>query len=360
MKAIDRWGVTKLTYEKDTEPYAKKRDHLINDLCKARNIEILSVASHTLNDLDRYIGVNKGGKGLAPSYQSFQKLFLSLPAEAQVRAEDEPPKLIPSNGISPADFNNPEYNVPSLEEMGYSCKDVTTSFHGGETIALQRLNDYVTTKIDYVNNFSKPNTSPNSLEPSTTVLSPYLKFGCLSPVKFYNVLMKIQATAKNPTQPPVSLLGQLLWREFFYLQSYLTVNFDKMENNPSCRQIPWERNNFVIEAWKMGRTGFPFIDAIMTQLRIEGWIHHLARHMVACFLTRGDLWQHWEEGVKVFDLFLLDSDWALNNANWQWLSCSNFFYQYFRVYSPIAFGKKTDPRGEYIRKWLPQLVSSDY
>ena len=48
-----------------------------------------------------------------------------------------------------------------------------------------------------------------------------------------------------------------------------------------------------------GRTGYPFIDAIMIQLRQEGWIHHLARHAVACFLTRGDLWISWEEGKKV-------------------------------------------------------------
>lgn len=50
---------------------------------------------------------------------------------------------------------------------------------------------------------------------------------------------------------------------------------------------------------KQGQTGFPWIDAIMTQLREEGWIHHLARHAVACFLTRGDLWISWEEGMKV-------------------------------------------------------------
>ena len=48
-----------------------------------------------------------------------------------------------------------------------------------------------------------------------------------------------------------------------------------------------------------GQTGFPWIDAIMTQLREEGWIHHVARHAVACFLTRGDLWISWEEGMKV-------------------------------------------------------------
>ena len=123
-----------------------------------------------------------------------------------------------------------------------------------------------------------------------------------------------------------------------------------MLGNPAVKQIPWGTDEEKLLAWKEGRTGFPFIDAIMTQLRVEGWIHHLARHAVACFLTRGDLWQHWEEGAAVFDLYLLDADWALNNANWQWLSCSNFFYQFFRCYSPVAFGKKTDPSCAYIRK----------
>jgi len=79
------------------------------------------------------------------------------------------------------------------------------------------------------------------------------------------------------------------------------------------------------------------------------------QHMVACFLTRGDLWQSWEKGAEVFEHYLIDADWSINNFNWQWLSCTAHFYQYFRCYSPIAFGKKTDPNGTYIKKWLPQF-----
>jgi len=95
----------------------------------------------------------------------------------------------------------------------------------------------------------------------------------------------------------------------------------------------------------------------MRQLASEGWIHHLARHAVACFLTRGDLWISWEEGAAVFDELLIDGDWALNNGNWMWLSCSCFFYQYFRCYSPVAFGKKYDPNGTFIRKYVPELAN---
>jgi len=146
-----------------------------------------------------------------------------------------------------------------------------------------------------------------------------------------------------------------MWREFFYTAGAYTPNFDKMEGNPICKQIPWESKPEHLNAWKEARTGFPYIDAIMTQLKTEGWIHHLARHSVACFLTRGDLWVSWEHGQKVFEELLLDADWSLNAGNWMWLSASAFFHQYFRVYSPVAFGKKTDKHGDYIK-----LVNLDF
>lgn len=109
---------------------------------------------------------------------------------------------------------------------------------------------------------------------------------------------------KKNSSPPLSLYGQLLWREFFYTAATNNPRFDKMEGNPICVQIPWDKNPEALAKWAEGRTGFPWIDAIMTQLRQEGWIHHLARHAVACFLTRGDLWISWEEGMKVLFLIL--------------------------------------------------------
>lgn len=132
---------------------------------------------------------------------------------------------------------------------------------------------------------------------------------------------------KNHSKPPESLHGQLYWREFFYLNSHKSINFDKMLDNEKCKQISWSFDTKLLRAWEYGVTGFPAIDATMRQLRNEGWIHHLGRHLVACFLTRGYLWVHWELGAKVFEKLLLDADWALNYANWQWLSASRFFYQ---------------------------------
>eukprot|EP00041_Stephanoeca_diplocostata_P017834 m.367506 g.367506 ORF g.367506 m.367506 type:complete len:333 (+) comp20834_c0_seq2:189-1187(+) len=232
-------------------------------------------------------------------------------------------------------------------------------YPGGETEGLARMERHLK-RTKYIATFAKPETSPNALEPATTVLSPYLKFGCVSARTFYHALQRVYDQAKKQgtalTAPPVSLHGQMLFREFFYLCSDRVPNFGVMEGNPRCIQIPWKNDSELRTAWETGRTGYPFIDAVMTQLRTEGWVHHLARHSVACFLTRGDLFQHWEFGAEVFEKYLIDADWAINRANWQWLSASNFFYQYFRVYSPVAFGKKTDKEGLYIKKYLPVLA----
>lgn len=93
-----------------------------------------------------------------------------------------------------------------------------------------------------------------------------------------------------------------------------------MEGNPICVQIPWDKNPEALAKWAEGRTGFPWIDAIMTQLRQEGWIHHLARHAVACFLSRGDLWISWEEGMKVSVLTGIAFEGAYNYSRSIWKS----------------------------------------
>lgn len=134
----------------------------------------------------------------------------------------------------------------------------------------------------------------------------------------------------------------------FDRQAWENDGFATVEaSNPSCksgpyfsgalseRQIPWAKNQKYLAAWEHGRTGYPYIDAAMRQLHRLGWMHHLARHAVACFLTRGDLWISWEEGRDIFDRLLLDADWSLNNMNWLALSgAAPWSPPFFRVYHP--------------------------
>jgi cryptochrome len=174
----------------------------------------------------------------------------------------------------------------------------------------------------------------------------------------------------------MSMTGQLHFRDmYFAAQAALGWSFGQTYNNSHCRFIPWHLPSKVdtksklitggyevddpaieFQRWAHGTTGFPWIDAIMRQLRTEGWIHHLARHSVACFLTRGGCYISWERGAEVFEELLVDHEAACNIGNWQWLSCTAFFAQFYRCYSPVAFGKKWDPEGNYIRKYVPELA----
>ncbi len=257
---FESWEVALLTFESDTEPYAVKRDEAITKMCEKAGIRVSTHSSHTLHSPHKYLA-----EGVPKSYQGFNNLFAKLGPPRR-------PLAAPTRSQIPAFVNDSaDYNVPTLEEMGYPPLSTPLSFPGGETEGLRRLEEFVSKRPDWVASFEKPNTSPNALSPSTTVLSPYLKFGCLSASLFYHTVGDIISSRKGCTLPPVSLHGQLLWREYFYANSVATPNFDKMIGNPNCKQIPWDNDDKKLLAWKEARTGYPFIDAIMTQLRIEGW-----------------------------------------------------------------------------------------
>ena len=269
-----------------------------------------------------------------------------------------------------------DFGVPTMEELG--LKPATKKLKGGETVALEML-DSIIADEDYTATFEKPKTAPTAFDPqATTMLSPFLHFGALSCREFYwrvqDVVDKFKGKA---SQPPTSLTGQLIFRDMYFgAQTKIGEHFRQTVGNDHCRFIPWHlrskidektglsTNEFIKDSeeaaewyrrWKFGITGFPWIDAAMRQLRQEGWIHHLARHAVACFLTRGGCYIDWERGAEVFEEWLLDHEPACNVGNWQWLSCTAFFSQFYRCYSPIAFPKKTDKDGDFVRHYVPEL-----
>ncbi|XP_046881746.1 cryptochrome circadian regulator 4 [Hypomesus transpacificus] len=369
-RLVAQWGVTQLSLDTEVEPHYLQQDQEIQALAGELSLTLRTAVAHTLYDVRRIVRANGGQPPL--TYKKFLKVLSGLGEPSQpardITAEDfqkcRPPLEekgrcgVPSledegrYGV-PSLEDEGRYGLPSLEELGLHTEHQVL-WPGGETQALQRLHTHMESQ-GWVNNFSRPRTIPNSLLPSTTGLSPYLALGCLSARTFYHRLSKIHAQSKNHSLPPGSLQGQTLWREFFYTIASATPNFSLMEGNPICLQIDWDQRKDLLHKWTMGQTGFPWIDAIMTQLRQEGWIHHLARHAVACFLTRGDLWINWEEGLKVFEDELLDADYSINAGNWMWLSASAFYHQLPRIFCPVRFGRRTDPTGEYLRKYLPVL-----
>ena len=256
--------------------------------------------------------------------------------------------------------------LPEFPLFSSRTEPMTVSpFKGGETEALIRLRRKVSQRTDFVNSFRKPKTCSTNeptdpLEPSTTGLSPYLSVGCLSVRRFWKEVEACNRKSEH-SLPPESLHGQLLFREMFYLLSRTVRNWDRDLDNPMCKPIRWgEKDESKLKAWADGQTGFPFIDAMMRQLNATGWMHHLGRHAVSCFLTRGQLWQHWQSGRDLFERNLIDSDWALNNANWLWLSgVAPFSMPYFRLYNPCPDSKSSlnveTKTARFIKRWIPEL-----
>ncbi|KAF6258816.1 6-4 photolyase [Scenedesmus sp. NREL 46B-D3] len=346
-RIFQEWGVHQLCYEVDVEPYAKSRDAAVASMAAEAGVAVCPCVSHTLYDTGMLL---RAAGGRPPqTMQSFTKLIDKV-------GEPPAPLPAPAGMPPPGPVTEAVTSVPTLAEVGFD-QQPTTVFKGGESQALLRLEDYLA-DTRWVCGFEKPKTDPSAfVRPATTVLSPHLKFGCLSARLFHQRLLAVYRGARGVhSKPPVSLRGQLLWREFFYTVGSSTPNFDAMAGNPLAKQIRWDTNPTYLAAWKQGRTGYPWIDAAMRQLSEWGWMHHLARHSVACFLTRGDLYISWEEGKDVFEELLLDADHFLNAANWMWLSATAFFNQYYRVYSPVTFGKKYDPEGKFIRRFVPQLA----
>ena len=239
-------------------------------------------------------------------------------------------------------------------------------FIGGETEALKRFRTKISNSPDYVKEFRKPSTISTNveskpMEPTTTGLSPYISTGCISVRLVWNECMKIYSSGSH-SKPPESLIGQLMFREMFYLLSRSVNNWDNDTGNSNCKQIKWgEYDKFFINAWEEGNTGFPYIDAMMRQLNSTGWMHHLGRHAVSCFLTRGQLWQNWKYGRDIFERKLVDSDWAINNGNWLWLAgVAPFSMPYYRIYNPCPDSKSSlnaeTERANFIRHWVPELA----
>ncbi|KAF1823681.1 uncharacterized protein K489DRAFT_379670 [Dissoconium aciculare CBS 342.82] len=402
-KLFKAWKISHLVFEKDVDAYAAERDEEVKKLARDAGVEVIVKSGRTLWDSDEIVKKN-GGK---PTMSITQLQA----AGAKIGPIEKPvptPKSLPDPGDTPIKFNhtkpeskpdmnepwrddaetsfdsgiagpNGDFAPPTLEECGF--KAATTQHRGGESVILELLEERLADE-DYTATFEKPKTSPAAFEPQSTFLtSPYLHFGALSCRYFYHrvdAILERRRRAKKPTSsPPASLHGQLLFRDMYFgAQAGLGWSFGQTYNNPKCRFIPWHLPSRVdvatrrstggyevddaekevwLRRWTAGTTGFPWIDAIMRQLRQEGWIHHLARHSVACFLTRGGCYISWERGADVFEELLIDHESACNIGNWQWLSCTAFFAQFYRCYSPVAFGKKWDDDGDYIRKYVPEL-----
>ena len=175
-------------------------------------------------------------------------------------------------------------------------------------------------------------------------LSPYLRFGMVSPRVVFNAATNYE----NHQQ----FVTQILWREFAYHNSYYYPEVSTKEIHEKYSAFKWEHDEKDFSAWKKSETGFDVVDAGMKEIYATGIMHNRARMVVASFLIK-HLLIDWRKGEQYFWDCLVDADYAINPFSWQWVFGSGFdAAPYFRVFNPELQQKRFDPKHEYCDKWL--------
>lgn len=219
----------------------------------------------------------------------------------------------------------------------------------GETEAKKKLVAFIKHDLlDYKQRRDYP------AEEHTSKLSAHLHFGEISPYQIWDAVCS--KSSNIPTEDREHFLSELLWREF---SCYLLYHFKELYKDNVIKKFdnfPWKNETTMLKAWQTGHTGYPMVDAGMRELWQTGYMHNRVRMIVASFLVK-NLMIHWHYGRDWFWDCLLDADLANNSASWQWVAgCGVDSAPYFRIFNPTMQGKKFDPDGNYIKKYVPELI----
>lgn len=243
----------------------------------------------------------------------------------------------------------------TLEQLGFVATDlqklpVQASSEGAHAL----VSDFLTR----IGHYKQLRDYPG--KKGVSYLSVHLRFGTISIRSLVRAALRTQATDPATEEGVQSWLNELIWRDF-YMQ-ILANNPGVVEHSfkPAYDAIQWDTGAEAdqrFEAWCLGRTGYPIVDAAQRQLLQSGWMHNRLRMISASFLTK-DLGIDWRRGEQWFARHLLDFDLSANNGGWQWAASTGCDAQpYFRIFNPEAQSRKFDADCQFIRRYVPEVRS---
>ncbi len=317
-----------------------------------RDTEIKSTLSHDEFDVQSFHGsvvrepweIETGSGGPYKVYTPFWKANLKkglpepihAPTTIQLASLDGLGEALEDWALLP---NNPNW-----------AKDWEALWAPGEVGANKRLDEFLQEDIK---GYGELRNRPDL--PNISRLSPHIHFGEVSPRQIVEKSYARKSGIPDYESDIDKFVAEVGWRDF---ANHLLFNFPEIPTKnwkPAFDDYPWRESDTDLKAWQKGMTGYPMVDAGMRELWHTGYMHNRIRMLVGSFLVK-HLQLHWSHGEAWFWDTLLDADLANNTSSWQWISGSGAdAAPYFRIFNPISQGPKFDPRGEYIRKWCPEL-----
>jgi deoxyribodipyrimidine photo-lyase len=336
-------GATRVVWNRRYEPAAVARDGRIKTALRAGGLETASFNGALLHE-PWTVSTTSGGPFQV--FSPFWRHCLEL-------ADPEPPLPAPQRIAAPTAWpaSSDLSDLALLPRIGWSAgmQAAWTPGSGGAHAQLQQfLND---SWDDYPSGRDRPDL------PATSRLSPHLHFGEIGPREVWHAVRRCAVMRGEHTGGRRSrFLTELGWREFAY---HLLFHFPHTPERPlreKFANFPWKPSPQRLRAWQRGLTGYPLIDAGMRQLWQTGWMHNRVRMIAASFLIK-DLLQPWGDGARWFWDTLVDADLASNTLGWQWVAGSGAdAAPYFRIFNPTLQATRFDPKGTYVREWVPELA----
>jgi deoxyribodipyrimidine photo-lyase len=247
-------------------------------------------------------------------------------------------------------------NCPTLVQLGLQRPSADPRaalvFKGGETAGLSRLQTYIWER-DRLRVYKQ--TRNGMLNPDdSSKLSPWLALGCLSArYVFAQVVQYEVERVKNDST--YWLIFELLWRDYFRWICAKHGNQVFRVSGLRNLKLPWREDWPRFELWRTGQTGYPLVDASMRELLVTGFMSNRGRQNVASFLTK-NLGIHWQMGAEWFESHLIDYDVCSNWGNWNYTAGIGNDARGFRFFNIVKQSKDYDPKGEYVKHWLPELA----
>lgn len=327
-------GAAGVHWTEDVSPFAKSRDRAVGHSLAEKGIVAHPHPGAYI--ADRPGEIRSGQNRPYTVFSPFAKAWCDL--------ERRPTETAPTRLALAGDPDRGD--IPSLKQLGLDEAPDETTFLPGEAAARKAAGLFLR---DGVATYGKRRNDPAG---GSSRLSPYIRWGCVSPHELEEKLGKPEG------EGPRVFRSELAWRDFYaaVLDNFPEVTRQEFQERYRGT-LNWQQDDELLEAWKQGRTGYPLVDAGMRQLLGDGWMHNRVRMVVASFLTK-DLHLDWRAGEKWFMERLLDGDIASNNGGWQWVtSVGTDPKPYFqRMFNPMTQQEKFDPRGEYVRRWIPELA----